>query len=187
MKSFLKICLFVPVLGLCCCMAFFLAVVSWGSSLVVMCGLPIAVASLVAEHRRQGKQASVFVACALRSCGSWPRAQAQSLPCTGLVAMHPMGSFRITDWTSVSCTGKWVLYHWASRKAWRVLLLKLQHEEFWFSFLSMLLTLYMSNGPNYMWKTHVAKLWVFQAPSSFRKLLIPPAQELIKGAKLFLR
>ena len=107
--------------------------------------------------------------------------------CKFLAVLQPMGSFRITDWTSVSCTGKWVLYHWASRKAWRVSLLKLQHEEFWFSFLSMLLTLYMSNGPNYMWKTHVAKLWVFQAPSSFRKLLIPPAQELIKGAKLFLR
>ena len=40
-------------------------------SLVVVHGLLIAVASLIAEHRLQGTRASVAVAHRLISCGSW--------------------------------------------------------------------------------------------------------------------
>ena len=43
--------LFLAVLGLCCCVGFSLVVASWCYSLVVVCRLLIAVASLVAEHR----------------------------------------------------------------------------------------------------------------------------------------
>ena len=39
------------VLGLCCCVGFSLAVASRGSSLVVVLGLLIALASLFAAHR----------------------------------------------------------------------------------------------------------------------------------------
>ena len=34
----------------------------------------------------------------------------------GLVAVWPMGSSRIKDWTSVSCIGRQILYHWAPGK-----------------------------------------------------------------------
>ena len=38
-----------------------------------------------------------------------------------------MGSSRIRDWTRVSCIGRWILYHWATREApaWRFLKLLL--------------------------------------------------------------
>ena len=57
----LFICLFLAVLYLHCCVGF---------SLVAMHGLLIVAASLVAEHRRSGTQASVAVAQGLISCGS---------------------------------------------------------------------------------------------------------------------
>ena len=43
--------LFLAVLDLLCCSGFSLGAASAGDSLVAMCGLLIAVASLVAEHR----------------------------------------------------------------------------------------------------------------------------------------
>ena len=53
-------------------MGFSLAVVSGSHSLVALRGVPIAVASLVVEHRSWGTQASVVVARGLlNSCGSW--------------------------------------------------------------------------------------------------------------------
>ena len=47
---YLLICSCLTVLGLCYCVGFFLLVQSKGSSLAVIFGLLIAVASLVAEH-----------------------------------------------------------------------------------------------------------------------------------------
>ena len=35
----------------------------------------------------------------------------------GLVVPWPVGYFRIRDWTRVSCTGRQILYHWATREA----------------------------------------------------------------------
>ena len=73
-RQFLKIVLFAYWLGLRCCAGF---------SLVVVSGLLIALASLVAEHRLQGGQALVAVAWGLTisssrvlehglsSCGEW--------------------------------------------------------------------------------------------------------------------
>ena len=54
------LCLFLAVLGLCCCV---------GYSLVAVHAFLIAVASLVAENRLQGVWASTTVADALSSCG----------------------------------------------------------------------------------------------------------------------
>ena len=51
-------CLFLAVLGLCCCM---------GSSLVVESGLLTAVASVVAGHKVSGTQASETAARGLRA------------------------------------------------------------------------------------------------------------------------
>ena len=41
----------------------------WGLLFVAVCGLLIAVASLVAEHGLLGMRASVVAACRLSSCG----------------------------------------------------------------------------------------------------------------------
>ena len=61
------------VLGLCCCTCFSLVVTNKGYSLVALCRLFIAVASLVAEHRFQGFSScmgSVVVAPKLQGTGS---------------------------------------------------------------------------------------------------------------------
>ena len=50
---FLSIYLSLAVLGLSCCVGFSLVVTSGGYSLVAVCGLLIAVASLVVERRLQ--------------------------------------------------------------------------------------------------------------------------------------
>ena len=62
-----------------------------------MCGLLIAVVSLVAEH-------------GLRKLSGF-RAQTQSLRCLALVAPWHVGSSWIRARTRVSCTSRWILYH----------------------------------------------------------------------------
>ena len=57
------------VLGLHCCLGFFLVVTSRELLFVAIRGLLIAVASLAAEHGPQGMWASVAVAYGLSSCG----------------------------------------------------------------------------------------------------------------------
>ena len=79
---FLIYYLFLAVLGLCCCMDF---------SLVVLCRLLIATASLVAEHE--------------------PCAQAKELRCTGWVALQHVGSSWTRDRTQISCIGRQIHYH----------------------------------------------------------------------------
>ena len=51
-------------------MGFSLVSANGGYSLAVVRGLLIVVASLVAEHRLKGSQASIAAACRLSSCGS---------------------------------------------------------------------------------------------------------------------
>ena len=55
--------------GLHCCTGLSLVVESGGCSLVTVCGLLVAVASLAVEPRLEGAQASVVVAHGLRSYG----------------------------------------------------------------------------------------------------------------------
>ena len=62
--------LFLAVLGLCCCMWAFSSCGDGGSSLVAVPRLLIVVASLVAEHRLWGPQASAVAAPGLSSCSS---------------------------------------------------------------------------------------------------------------------
>ena len=69
---------FLALLGLCCCMGWFifsalfsLVAASRSSSPAAVHRFLIAVASLVAEHGLYGVQASVVAACGLSSCGSW--------------------------------------------------------------------------------------------------------------------
>ena len=63
--------LFLAALALHGCEGFFLVAASRGCSLVVVCRLLIAVASLVAEHRLQSVRASIVAAFGLGSCSSW--------------------------------------------------------------------------------------------------------------------
>ena len=56
--------------GLHCYMGFSLVAANGSYSLIVVHGLLIMVASLVAEHGLKGSQASVAAACGLSSCGS---------------------------------------------------------------------------------------------------------------------
>ena len=36
----------------------------------------------------------------------------------GLVALQHLGSWWVRDWTHVSCIGRRILYHWATREVW---------------------------------------------------------------------
>ena len=108
--------LFLALLSLLCSLGFSLVVASGGCS---SC-------STLASHRGG-------FSCVARplghggfsSCGTWvqslwfpsSRAQAQELWCTGLVAPWHVGSSWIRDQTLVSCIGRWILYHWATREA----------------------------------------------------------------------
>ena len=75
--SILK-CLFLVVLGLCCCTQAFSSWGEWRLLFAAVQGLLIAAASLVAEHRLLGARAS----------GVWR---------TGLAATRPMGSSQTPD------------------------------------------------------------------------------------------
>ena len=70
--------LFLAALGLRCCARAFSSCGEWGPLFIVVHGLLIVVASLVAEHRLQSRRlqqlwhmSSVAVARRLSSCGSW--------------------------------------------------------------------------------------------------------------------
>ena len=97
-------------LGLRCCTRAFSSHGEQGLLFIVVCGLLIVVASLVAEHGLQ--------ACGLQQlwlAGS--RVQTQYLWHTGLVAPRHVGS----SWTKarirVPYVGRWILNHCATREA----------------------------------------------------------------------
>ena len=95
--------------GLHCCTGFSLVAASRGYSSVAVLGLVIAVASLLQStgSRAHGLQW-------LRFSGS--RAQAQCSWHMGLIAPRYGGLSQIRDRTHVSCTGRHILYHWATRE-----------------------------------------------------------------------
>ena len=77
-------------LGLHCHTGFFLVEASRDCSPVVVCGLLVEVASLVAEHGLWGARASVVAVRGLSSCGS--QALEHRLGSCGLVALRHVGS-----------------------------------------------------------------------------------------------
>ena len=79
-----------------------------GFSLVVVCGLLTAVASLVAEHRLYGSWASVIAAPGPEGTGS--AVVVHGLSCS-------VGSSQTRDPTCVSSIGWQILIHQATRKA----------------------------------------------------------------------
>ena len=92
-------------LGLCCCPGFSLVAAREGYSLVVVCRLFVAVASIVAGHRL-GWECSSCDSQALEhrlcNCG------------IDLVVPQHVGSSQTRDQTCDSCTGRQILYQWAS-------------------------------------------------------------------------
>ena len=72
-------------------MSFSLGVASRGFSVVVVCGLLIAVVCLVAEHRLEGVWASIVEARGLSSCGFWAL-EHRLKSCMNLVAPWHVGS-----------------------------------------------------------------------------------------------
>ena len=71
--TYIRVCIyiyFLTVLRLCCCAGFSPVAASRGCSLVAVCRLLTAVASLVADRRLWGTQASVAVVRVSGCCGS---------------------------------------------------------------------------------------------------------------------
>ena len=101
--------LFLAVLGHCCCARAFSSCGEQGLLFVVVGGLLIAVASLVAEHGLQAHRLQQ-----LWLAGS--RAQAQQLWCAGLVAPRHVGSSRIRARTHVPYIGRRIPNHCTTRE-----------------------------------------------------------------------
>ena len=109
--------LFWTVLGFCCCVGFSLFVASGGYSLVAVHGLLMRWLLLLQsmDSRVLRLQLLGHVGSGVAAPGS--RAQAQWLWLMGFVAPQHVGSSWIRDQTCVSSIGRWILYHWAPRKA----------------------------------------------------------------------
>ena len=81
---------------------------------------------LLSSCRAWASHCSGFVCCRAWALGwegfsSWGSQTLEHrfsrLWCMGLVAPRHMGSSWSTDGTNVSCIGRWILYHWATREA----------------------------------------------------------------------
>ena len=57
-------------------------------------------------------------------CSGFSRCGVWALGCAGSAALWHVGYSWIRDWISVSCIGRWILYHWATRKAPKYLLIR---------------------------------------------------------------
>ena len=73
----------------------------------------------------------VFREQPLSSCGSWALEHRLNSHGVGLVAPQHVGSYWTRDGTPVSCTGRQVLYQWATREAPQPCFLNLFLFYFW--------------------------------------------------------
>ena len=101
---YIHIYLFLAVLGLCCRLRFSLGTASRGCSLAVVCGFLIAVASLAAEHRLSGTQASAAAA-------SGPQSTGLIAVVHGLSCSAACGIFLDPAWNPCLPHWWWILYH----------------------------------------------------------------------------
>ena len=92
-------------LSLYCCLGFSLVAVSKGSFLLWCSGFSLQWLLLLwsSGSRHMG----------FSNCCAW----AQQLQLTGLVAQRQVWSSQTRDQTHVSCIGRHILYHWATREA----------------------------------------------------------------------
>ena len=89
----------------------------WVFSLVAASGRPLFLALQWTGFSLQGLLSLQSTGCrctGLSGCGTW----APHLQSPGpIVALQHAGSSWTRSWTRVSCTGRWILYHWAPREA----------------------------------------------------------------------
>ena len=109
---------FIFVLSHHCCGQAFPGCGKWGGySLVAVWGLLIAEASLVVAHGLQGARALVVVARGLHSCGSQDlEHRLDSYGTQTLLLWGTWDFLRPGMEPIVSCIGRWILYHWATRE-----------------------------------------------------------------------
>ena len=111
-------------MGICCmtqvnkliCIYFFLTVLVFVAVLAFSTGARPSLCRgfFCCRPQARGARALVAVACGLSSWGS--QAHAQYLCDTDLVVLPNVGSSWTRNKTHVSCTGRWVLYHSATRE-----------------------------------------------------------------------
>ena len=120
----------VPILAFwapsCLCLFFFLndfiyLFLAWSS---LLCGLfsSCGEQGLISSCNAQASHCSSF-SCGVQTLGTWAQnlrlpgstAQAQQLRCTGWAALRHVGSSWTRNRTCVCCTGRWILYHWATK------------------------------------------------------------------------
>ena len=113
---FITMYVILAVLDICC----------WVGFLWLRCAGAALQCSVQASHcgsflvQSRGSRVHGFTSCSRWAQWLWllgSRVQAQYLQRTGLVALQHVGSSWTRDWTSVSCVGRWILYHWATREA----------------------------------------------------------------------
>ena len=103
-------------LGLHCCVGFSPVAASGGHSVIALCGLLIAVASLFAERGPQGAQASVAAELGLSSWGSW--ALEHRLNTCGTQAKFLWGLWYLTQpEIKPMSPGRLILNQWDTREA----------------------------------------------------------------------
>ena len=112
---------------------FYLFIFDSVGSLLLLCHFsPVEVSGATLCRGAWAPHCSDFSCCGSRtpghagcsSCSLWAQdvtpyfgAQAQWLWPTGSVALQHAGSSWTWDWTRVSCIGRWILYHWATKEA----------------------------------------------------------------------
>ena len=122
------ICLLSAALGLGCCVGFPLVAESGGYSFL----------QLQASHRGSFSCCRAWAPACLgfRSCGLWAqelwlvgsRAPAQCLWHMGLAVPQHVWPSQVRIWTHVSCSGRRILYHWATTEAPSLPLVPLHSE-----------------------------------------------------------
>ena len=109
--------LFLAVLGLSCCARAFSSCGKWGLLFIAVCRLSLRWLLLLWS---MGSRRTGFTSCGTRAQQLWlvgSRTQAQQLWLTGLVAPRHVGSSRTRARTCVSCIGRRILNHCATREA----------------------------------------------------------------------
>ena len=144
-------CFFLTVLSLHCCAGFSLVAESGGYSPVAVLGL-LTVAFCSSQALEPG----------LSSC-------AQGVSCPSAYGIWGFSCIR--DLSHVSCIGRWILYHWATREALKGLLIIYEGIIFlsttMFAFLQFL---HSSNDPYLQMRYNSAPLFFWPCPSGWQDL-----------------
>jgi len=118
-SGFLNNYLFLATLGPGCCLWAFSSCGEQGRLFIEVHGLPIAAASLVAEHRLQAPRHHSWGTWALY-CGSW-----------ALVAPPHVESSQTGNGTPVPCIGTQILIYWYQGSPWSLFCQENSYDKVW--------------------------------------------------------